>query len=813
MIPILFEKNATEFTTNGLGQLSECISCVVTEEKNGIYELEFIYPLTGRHYNQMVDNGGTVCVWHDDRHDIQAFDIYAHTDPMNGQVTFNAHHISYRLNRIIVTPFTAQSPATALASLKLNAANACPFEFWTDKTGSSEMSVLVPSDIRSLLFGQEGSILDVYGKGEYEFDMFNVKLYVDRGQDTQVTIRYGKNLSDIQKEYDENDVFNAVAPYWIGSEGEIVYPPEVIVTSPNIPPVTKKMTVDSGNDISIFYNHRTIPGRIITGNVLEANVKESKIIPVPLDLSSYFEEEPTIAQLRSEAISYIDRNETWAPDENIKVDFVALWQTPEYENLAILQRCSLCDKVSVYYPELGVIAEKKEIIKVEYDVLLERYKSIELGKRSATLTENITQEVIDTGLLEDVPTISMMQMAINRATDLITGGLGGYVVIKTNANHEPEEILIMDTPSVNTAVNVIRMNRNGIGFSNNGYNGPFTSAWTIDGNFNADFITAGSINASLITTGALIADIIKTGRVESDNGSVYFDLDNNELCCSKMVQNLPGSQYTTNRRIVAKIEGLNGQAGYNTGGFFKLYQELLADGSIYGDPTVFHFDGQSMQVMGPLQGLCLGVADDWINYNSSINFYGGNNKRFELNLMNYGSSGSGYFEMRPSYTTLSSGRFTVSGDFQVQGNKNRSVETKNYGNRLLSCYEMASPMFGDIGEGKTDDHGECIIAIDDIFSETANLKNQYQVFLQKNGNGDIWVSERNSKYFVVTGTPNLKFSWEIKAKQANYEFNRLEDSNEDFFYNDYDADKDNRLAKENELILEEMEAALYETAI
>lgn len=117
---------------------------------------------------------------------------------------------------------------------------------------------------------------------------------------------------------------------------------------------------------------------------------------------------------------------------------------------------------------------------------------------------------------------------------------------------------------------------------------------------------------------------------------------------------------------------------------------------------------------------------------------------------------------------------TVTKNFSAQGTKNRIVNTENYASRLQYCYEMPSPMFGDIGEGYTDDTGVCIVAIDDIFRETVTSGSNYYVFLQKEGPGDIWIENKTDSYFTVQGTKNMKFSWEIKAKQKEYEFERLE---------------------------------------
>lgn len=123
---------------------------------------------------------------------------------------------------------------------------------------------------------------------------------------------------------------------------------------------------------------------------------------------------------------------------------------------------------------------------------------------------------------------------------------------------------------------------------------------------------------------------------------------------------------------------------------------------------------------------------------------------------------------------VSSTDFRVQGDLTVNGAKNRKIATKNYSDRLQYCYEMPSPMFGDIGEATTDENGECYLFLDDIFQETVSTNIEYQVFLQKEGQGDVWVEKKAEQYFVVKGTPNLKFAWEIKAKQKDYEYERLE---------------------------------------
>ena len=151
---------------------------------------------------------------------------------------------------------------------------------------------------------------------------------------------------------------------------------------------------------------------------------------------------------------------------------------------------------------------------------------------------------------------------------------------------------------------------------------------------------------------------------------------------------------------------------------------------------------------------------------------------------------------------------TIGGSLSVAGTKNRIIDTENYDTRKQYCYETATPYFGDIGSGCTDNTGKCYIDIDDIFSETVNTGVEYQVFLQKEGQGDIWVEEKTDSYFVVKGTENLKFSWEIKAIQKDYEFERLEkfDNSEKEEVIDYEKEymeEINDLIKEQEEMLNE----------
>lgn len=506
MIPILYSSEEYSFTSNGLGRLSDCTRCEVTEERNGMYVCEFDIPVTSEMYS-LVQEGRYIGAIHDDKHDIQPFMIYARSAPINGVVTFYANHISYKLKNIILKPFTATSCAQALARMQTETYNENPFTFWTDKNVNANFKNIVPVSCRSMLAGQAGSILDVYGTGEYEYDKWNVKLYLHRGQDNGVSIRYGVNLLDIRHDTDISDAFSAVAPYYKSEDGAtVVTLPEGYVVSPNVQTELVPWTTETGEFVIDQ-----------DGEIIE--FATPNIVISARDFTGDFEDVPTVAQLRQAATDYLANNTPWIPKDNITVSFVDMAHTEDYKNVAALQRVSLCDYVNVYCGPLGVDAVSMQVIRTVYNTLSETYNSIELGTAQATYADTIMENVDKK--VNGFATSSDLENAIEHSTQLITGGLGGYVVFELNADGEPQEILIMDTPDKQTAVNVWRFNRGGLGHSHNGYNGPFNDvALTAD----------GKINATMITTGVMLATLIKAGVLSAANNSGnYWNLETGEF--------------------------------------------------------------------------------------------------------------------------------------------------------------------------------------------------------------------------------------------------------------------------------------------
>lgn len=485
MIPVLYPPNATDFFTFGLGVLTDTISCEVTEERNGVFECLLRYPVSGQHYG-LITKECIIKAKPNDTAADQAFRIYRITKPLNGIVTIYGQHISYDLANVPVLPFSTDSRSPQLILSQLLAGDT-RFTGWTDYSDAKAFSVTQPKSVRACLGGTEGSMLSKW-YGEFEWDNFTVKFHSHRGQKTGVVIEYGKNLTALEQDEDNSGVYTALLPYAVytpeGSDAETV------VTLPEV----------------------TLP--IVTSEIVRAKT-------LIMDFSDQFGSDTAITEdtLRAKANSYIKANPLGATIPTVKVSFEPLWKQPEYS--ALLERVNLCDTVTIRHSLLGVSVSAM-VIETVYDTLAERYKSISLGQSKSSMITTISEVQSTVDKVES--TVGrfpkLLQTAIGKATGLITGQSGGYVVIHTNEeNGQPYELLILDAPSIDDAVNVWRWNVGGLGFSHNGYNGPYETAITADGQIVADFITSGS----------LVANIIKTGVIQSQDGSSWWDLESGEV--------------------------------------------------------------------------------------------------------------------------------------------------------------------------------------------------------------------------------------------------------------------------------------------
>lgn len=359
MKPILFEKTATTFDSLGLCRLPDAISCMVTEERNGEFELELVYPAAGVGFDEIQEDRIIVAKAREDGTK-QAFRIYRITTLLDGEITVNARHISYQLNFVPVPAVsgsgTAQDMMQALASA---AEGSVPFSFWSDITGTHNYSIGVPASLRTMLGGMQGSVLDSFG-GEYEWDNWMVKLHAARGSDKGVRIAYGKNITALDRSVDIGSTITGVMAYYAGQD-------------------------DKGNEVLVYSNPR-----VITNNNVASFAHARTVV---LDVSGEFQSVPTTAQVTAYATQYLAATSLASASEALTVDFVPLWQTAEYAE-TYPEHIDLCDTVTVVYKVLGVNVKKK-VTKTVYNVLLDRYDSIELGGE-----ENVADAIV--GMADEV---------------------------------------------------------------------------------------------------------------------------------------------------------------------------------------------------------------------------------------------------------------------------------------------------------------------------------------------------------------------------------------------------------------------------
>lgn len=337
--PRLYPPTAAAWDTNGLGALSDCISCVVEETLNGPFELEMQYRLNGLHYADITLRS-IILAKPNPTARPQPFRVYKISRPINGVVTINAQHLSYDLSGIVIEPFNAPSLASALEGMKTNAVTENPFEYETDKTVISDFVVSYPSSARSLVAGQRGSLLDTYG-GELEFDRYQVKLWAHRGKENGATIRYGKNMTDVNQEEDGSGVYTGVYPYWYSEE-------------------------EGSADLGRSY----VP--------VEGEFDFTRILL--LDLTEEFETKPTAEELTQKAQEYISNHDPGVPTISTTVSW--------YQSREFVENVNLGDVVGVYFSRLGISAKAK-IVKTRYNALQNRYESVDIGSVRSSIAGTI----------------------------------------------------------------------------------------------------------------------------------------------------------------------------------------------------------------------------------------------------------------------------------------------------------------------------------------------------------------------------------------------------------------------------------------
>lgn len=550
MNPILFDANEQSFDSYGLGVL-ECIKCTVEEERNGSYELQMTAALNGQHIDE-VSVGRIILAKPNRTDDPQPFRIYDVKKALNGTIEVYGQHLSYDLGGFVLGAISAQSCGAALSAIQTDLNNG--WTFTTDRSAQSgSFDASVPGSVRSYMAGRSGSILDIYGPGDWHFDKFNCEFLTSRGSDRGVVIRYGKNLTAIVADSDCTNVGSEVMCFYSDTNGEIV----------------------RGTPVS-------------TG---QTTLNRTLLV----DATDKFQTVPTATDLTNYATSYIQKHNVTTPKTNFTLDWV---QSGE-----IIDRLDLCDTVSVKYEDFGISAKAK-VIRTKWNVLLERYDELEIGDAKSTLADTLVSvdEKIEEATSEAV---SGYQQAIKAASDIITGSAGGYVVFWNSTTMSPgtpsnpaNEILVMDTPNVNTATTVWRWNVSGLGYSNNGYAGPYQTAIDMNGGIATWFIDTVRINADNITAGTLTGRVINNG-----SGTFYVDANGNLTAAAATISggSITGSLAFSGSITAANLSGdsikITPQTFMNTaltGDFSQLFPRSVtfqkSDASFYGYLQASQYD-------------------------------------------------------------------------------------------------------------------------------------------------------------------------------------------------------------------------------
>lgn len=522
MIPILYKPDAK----TKIGWLAEASDCQCTEERNGVFELEFQYPMLGRYAADLVIDRYVKAKPNASAAN-QFFHIRKVSKPINGMFTVSCEHVSYVLSGYPVPTVSASGNAQVAINAILTAAKNqlgkdTGFSVATTDIILSSSIALTNVSARAALGGVSGSVLDVYG-GEYEFDNHTIKLHKARGKDRGVRIAYGRNMTELKCDIDMDSAYTGIYGY------------------------VKNDKVD-------LHSYKAVTN--------SSGINAKTLIR---DFSSDFsggDSEITQAKLDSAVSAYVSENDINSPSVSMTVSFVDLSQSPEYASFSALESVNLCDTVKIYHKDLGIDIKAK-VIKTVYDVLRERYTSIELGSPRANFADVIRQTVKEAADAKSLAVSSKSEItaafekAIADATAAITGNSGGY--IRLNPAENPQELLIMNTPTAETATKIWRWNLSGLGYSNKGYNGPYKTAITQDGHIVADFVD----------TGTLTANIIKAGIMQSVNGQFSFNLETGHIEASDI--NITGGDINLDGGTLSILNN-DGYKADLSGGVLDLYQ-------------------------------------------------------------------------------------------------------------------------------------------------------------------------------------------------------------------------------------------------
>lgn len=577
MIPVLFEANETSFASNGLGRLTDAISCVVTQEVNGVYELTMRYPLDGIHASGIEQNRIIYAQPERGKH-AQPFVIREVDKTLADQISVVARHVSYDLSYYVCAEFgqtktvpynvtpslydsseelvgvldantgfsvalsdgvwtmtlaypadgayaagllvgayilaqpalgrdlrmflisavtTAGGSKTVTASVAdtpdaprqynemtvsqalgyisfytqqiqpfpftLATSPSAPGDAWS--TALHEFWSEAPVSVRELTGTDADRVLDVFG-GEWEYDHFRAILHEQRGADNGVTYRYGKNITNITERTNIDELFTHVFAYWKGT-------------------ASSSTNTESGE----YFVAR---GSIIKALPEQYNAMFPRQRTMAIDASADFETQPTTEQLDDYARWYIAANKVGIPTVTIAVSVVDLSTTQEYADIAQLETVHLADTVTIHFPRFGIDV-KQRVQKIVYNALREKNDEVVIGQTDVEFSDILAG--MQHGMIRDKYDLQKWadKMA-ERANRAISGWYGGNIRRNYDeTDHKQQSVYIMDTDSIYTARNVLKLDKKGISVSNNGPDGNYRPVLTISGEMQSSGMSSGII--------------------------------------------------------------------------------------------------------------------------------------------------------------------------------------------------------------------------------------------------------------------------------------------------------------------------------
>ena len=610
MIPTLYEENETDFISNGLGRLTDAVSCVVTQNNKGVYELSMEYPLDGVHADDVTNNRFIYAVTERGK-TAQPFRIRSIEKMMNGKMKVTARHICYDLayyackafGQTDVVPYkfvptlyniwhwlvgpldeltffsvkvdgakwvltldypadgvyegdlntnsyiyaqpeigrelvffditdidrtTSETTITITAEAAIvppvarefnqmtvdqavgyvssytNDVQTCPFTFsvhsklYRDEwiTTPKEFWSDIPKPAKSLLYGSEGSILDVFG-GEWEFDHYNCIFHEERGSDNGVQYRYGKNIRSVTERINIDEIYTHAFSFWKGTA--------------------------SSSTNTAEGEYYTKSGTILRILDEEYETMFSAQRTLIIDASGEFENEPTTGQLDEYTLKQVKTRMAGTPTVTIDADIVDVAGMTEYEDIAALEQVNLYDTVTIVFPRLGINVKAK-ITEIEYDVLKNKNNRVIIGDVSTKLSNIIAQNKSDI-VSAKYDLKKWADKAMERATQALAGWNGGNIRKNYNKNdHKQQSMYIMNADNVEEAGRAIKFDEYGIGVSGSGPEGSYSYMVNMSGgslSFTDQFAGDGNTNASFLKRGTITGG---NSTWNLENGSAYFEL-------------------------------------------------------------------------------------------------------------------------------------------------------------------------------------------------------------------------------------------------------------------------------------------------